>query len=109
MSLPVELSGRAKGDMVRNAVWWADHHSVLAAIEWEEVVTRQLKQIGFAPESYPFFQTTVDYPVQMREALVGKGRRKYRAVFRTEDARILIVRIFSGEQGESTTELELEI
>jgi len=36
MALPVDVSEKAKADIIRNAFWWADNHSVLDALEWEE-------------------------------------------------------------------------
>jgi hypothetical protein len=104
VALPVELSAKAKADIVWNASWWARNHSLLEALEWEETVIQQCNGngIGNAPENYSPVSANVDGAAGLREALVGKGRRKaYRAIFRIEPHRVVVVRLFGGEQDES--------
>lgn len=48
----VRLSALAEEDILRNALWWADHHSVDEAIHWESVIRQQLREIADNPESH---------------------------------------------------------
>ncbi len=103
MALPVGISAKAKSDIIRNAFWWARQHSVFEALEWEAVVVQQCIDIGTAPESYSLVAATTAESRGLREALVGKGRhKKYRAIFKIEPLRVVVVRLFGGEQDVAT-------
>ena len=52
MMFAVKISSQAESDLWRNMCWWAEHHSVAEALEWETVIRQQVDQVGFAPESY---------------------------------------------------------
>ncbi len=46
MKFRVIVQPQAKEDIARNAIWWAENHSVDQAIRWAEVVEEQLTDLG---------------------------------------------------------------
>lgn len=52
MNRSVRLSDFAEEDILRNAFWWADNHSIDDAIEWETVIRRQLQEIAYQSDSH---------------------------------------------------------
>ena len=100
MSRFVRLSDLAEEDILRNAVWWADNHSVDEAIEWEAVVRRQLQEIANQPDSHGLTSESLLSKHVIREALVGKGRKgSYRAVFAIAGDTIVVLRLLRASQG----------
>lgn len=99
MNRSVRLSDLAEEDILRNAVWWADNHSIDEALEWESIVRRQLQQIANQPESHGLLSEQLEANYVIREALIGKGKRgSYRAVFAINSDVIVILRLFSASQ-----------
>ena len=100
MSLPVIIQQRAEEDIVRNALWWADNHSIDEAIEWEAVVRRQVMNIGSQPYSHGFSAENSRFPLEIRDALVGKGRPlgSYRAVFTVKDDHVYVLRLMRAAE-----------
>lgn len=75
MNRSVRLSDSAEEDILRNAVWWADNHSIDEAIEWEAIVRRQLLEILFQPDSHSLLSESHELKYVIREALIGKGQK----------------------------------
>ncbi len=100
MKLSVRISSDAEADIERNAFWWADHHSVDEAIEWETTIRVQLFDIGNATESHGFAAENDSFPYEIRDALLGKGRRgSYRAIFTLAGDTVVVLRVVRSSQG----------
>lgn len=94
MKSAVKISSQAESDLWRNMCWWAEHHSVAEALDWESVIRQQVSQVGFAPESYGLSMENNGFPFVIRDAPVGKGRRgSYRAVFTVQENSVIILRV----------------
>jgi len=99
----VRLSAMAEHDILRNALWWADHHSVDEAIHWEAVIRQQLRDIGINPEGHGLSAESSSMNSTFRDALLGTGRRgSYRAVFTVSGNMIFVLRVFRASQGTFT-------
>jgi plasmid stabilization system protein ParE len=95
----VRLSDSAEQDILRNAVWWADNHSVDEAIEWEAIVRRQLLDISLQPDSHSLLSEPHELKYVVREALIGKGRKgSYRAVFFISGDTVVVLRLLRASQ-----------
>ena len=96
----VVISQKAKHDIRRNAEWWAENHSRTQAEKWFFCVYGQLEAIGNSPASYGLSAENGVFPFDLRDALVGTGRRKlYRAIFRIEDDVVTIYRVVRAAEG----------
>lgn len=96
----VRLSALAEEDILRNALWWADHHSADEAIYWESVVRQQLREIANNPDSHGLSGESSLMNGIFRDALLGTGRRgSYRAVFIVSGDMIFIMRVLRASQG----------
>ena len=99
MNRSVRLSDSAEEDILRNAIWWADNHSIDEAIEWEAIIRRQLLQIASQPDSHGLLSESHELRYVVREALVGKGRKgSYRAVFFTSGDTVVVLRLLRASQ-----------
>jgi plasmid stabilization system protein ParE len=95
----VRLSDSAEEDILRNAVWWADNHSIDEALEWETVVRRQLLEIACQPDSHGLLSESHELKYVIREALIGKGRKgSYRALFCVLGDKVVILRLLRASQ-----------
>ena len=96
----VRISLQAENDIRRNALWWAENHSIDEAIHWESVVRRQLLSIADAPESYGLSEENSFLPFEVHDSLVGTGKRgSYRAVFTFNREVVLVLRVIRASQG----------
>lgn len=99
MNRSVRLSDSAEEDILRNAIWWADNHSIDEAIEWEAIIRRQLLQIASQPDSHSLLSESHELKYVVREALIGKGRKgSYRAVFCTSGETVVVLRLLRASQ-----------
>ena len=94
------ISERAHRDIERNAVWWARNHSLAQAIDWQDIVYRQLETIPKMPESYPLASENPKFDVVLREKNIGLGVGGYRAVFTVQGNEVHILTIRRGAQRE---------
>lgn len=98
MSLRLVISERAHDDIERNACWWAEHHSIDEAFQWQHYVYQQLAEIVVMPESYALCPEDSLFHVELREKNVGPGRGGYRAIFTIGEEEIYVLTIRSGSQ-----------
>lgn len=98
--MKVQISTRAMLDIQRNAEWWASHHSRAKAAEWFYCVYDQLNAIANAPLSYGLSAENGLVPFELRDALVGLGKRKsFRAIFRIHQNYVTVYRIVRAAEG----------
>lgn len=82
MNFVVRVHGQAKQDIARNALWWAENHSVDKALEWIDSVESHLQELSENPEKWGLALESGLFAYEIRERLVGLGnRRTYRALF----------------------------
>ncbi len=99
MKYVVKILPRAEADIEGNAQWWADHHSVDQAVKWFFAVRSQILSLDEFPESHPLSYENDEFPYEIREKLVGLGRRpSYRAVFTIRDGTVYVVALLAAEQ-----------
>ena len=100
MKPSVRISRQAENDICRNALWWAEHHSIDEAIHWESVIRRQLLEIAEAPESYGLSGENSFLPFEVHDSLIGTGQRgSYRAIFTFNHEIIVVLRVLRASQG----------
>ena len=100
MTLKLVISERAHQDIERNAVWWARNHSLTQAIDWQDVVYRQLETIPEMPESYSLAPENPKFDEVLREKNIGLGVGGYRAVFTVRGNEVHVLTIRRGAQQE---------
>lgn len=52
MAFKVIIERPAPQSIERNAIWWAQHHSINAALEWQEIIYGQIAELAIMPERY---------------------------------------------------------
>ncbi|MCA9123937.1 MAG: hypothetical protein H6822_20525 [Planctomycetaceae bacterium] len=45
MTFDLEITEAAHNDIIRNAAWWAEHHSYDQAIRWRDAIYKQLESL----------------------------------------------------------------
>lgn len=99
MRFRVTVQPQAKEDIARNAIWWADNHSVEQAIKWAEVVEEQLTDLEKNPDRFGFADENDQYDYDLRQMPLGLGkRRSYRAVFIIKDDAVQVLTIRRASQ-----------
>ncbi|MEZ6128997.1 MAG: type II toxin-antitoxin system RelE/ParE family toxin [Planctomycetaceae bacterium] len=99
MTLKLVITEQAHTDIERNAVWWAEHHSVQQAREWSRAVYRQLEAIPEMPTSHSLSPENPHFSLELREKNVGLGRGGYRAIFTivNDQVRVFTIRHHSQD------------
>ncbi len=107
MTFHVIVQPSAKGDIARNANWWAENHSVEQAIVWVDTVELQLPELTHNPERFGFAAENGLFAYPLQQMLVGSSnRRSYRAVFTIVENVVHVPTIRRASQDEiSTTDL----
>lgn len=101
MLLSTRLQPEAEEEILRNLLWWATNHSTEGTLEWQLVVQRQIRQLALNPENYPLSIENEVFPYEIRDALIGEGKRgSYRAVFTVYDDTIVVLRVLRASQGQ---------
>jgi plasmid stabilization system protein ParE len=100
MLYTVKLLPEAERDILSNMLWWAENHSAEQATDWHDVVSRQIQQVANAPESHGLSAESPFFHYQIRDALIGKGRRgSYRAIFTIVGNEVVVLRVLRASQG----------
>lgn len=95
---------QARGDIDRNADWWAKHHSVEQALRWSDAIYDQLEALRDSPKSYSLAGENDEFPYEIRQKLVGLGSRLgYRAVFTIKHEEVFVLTVQAAEQDRLTT------
>jgi len=82
MTHVVIVSEQAMNDIVRNASWWADHHSPEQALIWYEAILADIYELKNMPASNPIARESDAFDFELRERLFGLGSRPgYRVLF----------------------------
>ncbi len=98
--MKVQISTRATLDIQRNAEWWSSYHSRSQAEEWFYCVYDQIEAIANSPLSYGLSAENEIFPFELRDALVGLGKRKsFRAIFRVQENYITVYRVVRAAEG----------
>ncbi len=99
MKFRVSILPQAQRDIDRNAVWWADHHSVAQALQWSDAVYDQIETLADCPESHGLSTENDDFPFEIRDKLLGLGPRPSdRAVFTIRDDTVYVLTVRRGSQ-----------
>ena len=99
MSFRVVVLPQARGDIDRNADWWAEHHSVEQAVHWSDAIYDQIETLADFPESHPLSAENGAFPYEIRDRLVGLGSRpSYRAVFTVRDGTAYVLTVRRAEE-----------
>ena len=99
MNYWLNITARAREDITRNAVWWAERHSLEQALRWYDGVYEQIQEVLQFPESHSLAPENELFAYEIRQKPVGGRKRTYRALFTIVNAeiRILAVRRTSEE------------
>jgi len=105
MKFQLIVMPRARGDIDRNADWWADHHSIEQALKWSDTVYDQLQTLRSFPESHSLSAENDKFSYEIRDKLVGLGSRpRYRAVYTIQDDKVFVLTVRAGDEDRLTTD-----
>ncbi len=62
MKFELFIREEAHANILRNAVWWADHHSLSKAEEWMAEVYRQIDDLRIMPERHGLAREDSEFP-----------------------------------------------
>ena len=101
----IEYTARAEEDILRNASWWAEHHSLDQALEFDDIVRKQIATLSEMPKRFGCAYENDKFDIEIRQMLVGLGPRpSFRAIYTIRDDKVLILAVCRGAQGELTME-----
>ena len=99
MTIRVIVLPQARGDINRNADWWAEHHSVEQALRWSDAIYDQIQTLADFPESNALSAENDDFPYEIRDKLLGLGSRpSYRGVFTIQGDTVFVLTVRRGAQ-----------
>ena len=99
MSFMVMITGQAEADIDRNAMWWAEHHSIEQAITWIQALREQIDSRSTMPERYSIAPENHLFNYEIRQCSVGLGSRpSFRAIYTIVDDRVLVLTIRRGAE-----------
>ncbi len=91
--------------MYRNAAWWAEHHSLDQAIEWQDAIYSQLDVLQQMPERCSLAAENINHRQVLHQLLVGLGnQRSYRAIFTIVGTEVHVLTVQRGTQDAATFE-----
>lgn len=101
MTYQVRVAAAADEDIIRNANWWAAHHSAEQADRWHAAIYAKIETLAEFPESHALAFESPDYEYDLREALFGLGSRPgYRILFTVVDDLVWVLGVRAVEQDE---------
>jgi len=99
MTYTVVIAPLAEQDLRRNAEWWAENHSLEQARRWFENAYSQLNTLKMMPERCPLSAENGIVPFEIRDFLLGLGRKpSYRAIITIENETVYVLRVVRGAQ-----------
>lgn len=99
MKFELAIREEAHTNILRNAVWWSDHHSLSKAEEWMTEVYRQIEDLRTMPERHGLARENSEFPFDLRQKLVGLGPRpSYRVLFRVTENLVEVLTFLAAEQ-----------
>lgn len=105
MNYGLVLTARARADILRNAEWWAENHSLDQAIVWFDSIYEQLEGLRRMPERFPLAPENGSVEVEIREMPLGIGSRpSYRAIFTIKPLEVHILTVRRASQDALPTE-----
>jgi plasmid stabilization system protein ParE len=109
MSFTIRYTRQAQDDIIRNADWWAEKHSVPQAREWKQTIIEQIRTLQEMPERCALAPETLKCKFSLRQLLVGKGPRPtYRAVYAVQETpdgpQVVIITVRSAAEDEIRSE-----
>ena len=94
MTIRVIVLPQARGDINRNADWWAEHHSVEQALRWSDAIYDQIETLADFPKSHALSAENDDFPYEIRDKLLGLGSRpSYRGVFTIQGDTVFVLTV----------------
>lgn len=103
MTFIIRYTDQAEADILRNANWWAERHSLQQALSFESTVEQQLSTLSSMPERFGVAPENDKFPIEIRQMMVGLGSRpSYRAIYTIQNNVVLILAVRRGEQNEFT-------
>ena len=106
MKFQLRIKDEAQTNILRNAVWWSDHHSHLKAEEWIYAVYQQIDDLVSMPERHGLARENVEFPFDLRQKLVGLGPRpSYRVLFRIVGNYVEVLTFLAAEEDDWTAEV----
>ena len=104
MKYELVLVARARADILRNAVWWAENHSPAQAVAWFDSIYEQLESLRMMPERFPLAPENGSVEVEIRELPIGVGKRpSYRAVFTIKPSEVHVLTVRRSSQDAVTS------
>lgn len=103
MIYQTEYTHQAENDILRNASWWAENHSLDQALEFDEIVRKQIATLAEMPERFGFAPEHEKSTIGLRQMMVGLGSRpSYRAIYTATDTVIHILAVRRASQSDFT-------
>lgn len=99
MRFRVSIKETAHEDIQRNALWWAEHHSVEQAIRWKDAIYRQIRTLETMPKRHPLAPENSKFRYDIDEKPVGLGSRpSYRAIYTIVESEVHVLTVRRAEQ-----------
>jgi plasmid stabilization system protein ParE len=99
MSFEVINTARAEADILRNAHWWAEHHSKPQAVVWVNTLRQQFRTLAEMPERFSLAPENEQFGYEIRQMLVGPGNKpSFRAIYTIVDQSVFVLTVRRGAE-----------
>ena len=99
MTFEVIIYQQAHVAIERNATWWAVNRSMEEAEAWTDAIYEQLQRLRKMPEQHGFAHENDEFSFELRQQLLGIGKRPtYRALFTIKDSTVHVLDFLAAEQ-----------
>jgi len=94
----VLLTDKAEADVAAVLQWFRDQRATEAGGRWFAQLMSRLDTLEPRPERCPVMPESVDVGDDIRELLLGRGRYRYRILFRIVGRTVHILRVWQGSR-----------
>jgi plasmid stabilization system protein ParE len=83
MNYQVRLTSHAESELVRSALWWAEHRSAEQALRWLDGFEKAIRSLAHNPENRPLARESDWHEESLSQLVYGLGQKPtHRAVYR---------------------------
>ncbi len=99
MSLPLVIMPEAHEGLLRNAQWWAKHHSVEQSERWYDGFVDALFQIPDHKHQHPLARENDAFPFELRALHYGvSSRPTHRALYTIRPDSIVVLTVLGAAE-----------
>lgn len=103
MSLPLVIMPEAQEGLLRNARWWAEHHSLQQAERWYDRIVDALEDLPNRIHQHPIARENDAFPFEVREMHYGvRSHSTHRVLYTIRPDSVVVLSIRGAAEQDAT-------